>query len=81
MLISALLHIRYAVLVLLFYLAKILDNTGIFYVLLVGFGELLLEVLIYLRFYIRKEDIVKYDVVRIDCGYFLRVLRLILQRL
>ena len=66
------------VLVLLFYLVKILDDTGVFYVLLVAFGKLLLKVLIYLRFYIREEDIVKYDVVRIDYSYFLRVFGLIL---
>ena len=78
MLISALLYARYIGLVLLFYLAKILDDTSVFYVLLVAFGELLLEVLIYLRFYIREEDIVEYDVVGINYGYFLRVLRFIL---
>ena len=73
------LYTRYIVLVLLFCLTKVLDNTGIFYVLLVAFGELLLKVLIYLRFYIREEDIVKYDVVGIDYYYILRVLRFILQ--
>ena len=79
MLPSALLYARYIGLVLLFYLVKILDNSGIFYVLLVAFGELLLEVLVYLRFYIYEEDIVKYNVVRIDCCYVLRVLGFILQ--
>ena len=72
------LRIRYIVLVLLFRLIKVLDNTSVFYVLLVALGELLLEVLIYLRFYIYKEDIIKYDVVGIDYGYFLRVFRFIL---
>ena len=64
--------------VLPFYLAKILNDAGVFYVLLVAFGELLLEVLIYLYFYIHEEDIVKYDVVGIDYSYFLRVFGLIL---
>ena len=73
------LYTRYVGLVLLFYLAKILDDSSVFYVLLVAFGELLLKVLIYLRFYIREEDIVKHDVVGIDCGYFLGVFGLILQ--
>ena len=66
------------VLVLLFYLVKILDDTSVFYVLLVAFGELLLEVFIYLYFYIYEEDIVKYNVVGINCCYILRVLRFIL---
>ena len=66
------------VLVLLFYLAKILDNTGIFCILLVAFDELLLKVLIYLYFYIHKEDIVKYNIVGINYYYVLRVLRFIL---
>ena len=79
MLISALLHARYTGLVLPFYLAKILDDGGIFYVLLVAFGELLLKVLVYLYFYIREEDIVKYDVVGIGYCYVLRVLGFILQ--
>ena len=70
---------RYAGLVLLFYLAKILDNSGVFYVLLVAFDELLLKVLIHLRFYIYEEDIVKHDVVGIDYSHFLRVLGFILQ--
>ena len=69
---------RYTVLVLLFCFTKVLDNAGIFYVLLVAFGELLFKVFIHLRFYIREEDIVKYDVVGIDYGYFPRVLGLIL---
>ena len=81
MLTSALLYTRYTGLVLLFYLMKILDNTSVFRVLLVALGELLLEVLIYLYFYIREEDIVKHDVVRIDYYYILRVLRFILQYL
>ena len=72
------LYTRHAGLVLLFYLAKILDDNGVFYVLLVAFGELLLKVLIYLHFYIYKEDIIKYNVVGIDYGYLLRVFRLIL---
>ena len=72
------LYARYAVLVLLFYLIKILDDAGVFYVLLVAFGKLLLKVLIYLRFYIYEEDVVKYDVVGIDCGHFLGVFGLIL---
>ena len=76
---SALLYTCYTVLVLLFYLAKILDDAGVFYVLLVAFGELLLEVLIHLRFYIREEDIVKYNVVGINYYYVLKVLRFILQ--
>ena len=66
------------VLVLLFYLIKILDDTSVFYVLLVAFGELLLEVLVYLRFYIYEEDIVKYNIVGINYSYFLKVLRFIL---
>ena len=78
MLISALLRACYMVLVLLFYFTKILDNTSVFYVLLVAFGKLLLEVLIYLHFYIYKEDIVKYNVVGIDYSYILRVLGFIL---
>ena len=69
------------VLVLLFYLVKILDDTSVFYILLVAFSELLLEVLIYLYFYIYKEDIIKYNVVGIDYYYILRVLRFILQYL
>ena len=73
-----LLHARYTVLVLLFYLAKILDDTSVFYVLLIAFGELLLKVLIYLRFYIREEDVIKYDVVGINYYYVFRVLRFIL---
>ena len=81
MLISALLYACYAVLVLLFYFAKILDDTSVFYILLVAFSELLLEVLIYLHFYIYEEDIIKYNVVGIDYGHFLRVLRFILQYL
>ena len=68
----------YTVLVLLFYLTKILDDAGVFYVLLVAFGKLLLKVLVYLRFYIYKEDIVKYNVVGIDYYYILRVLGFIL---
>ena len=63
MLLSALLYARYTVLVLLFYLIKVLDNTSVLYVFLVAFSELLFKVLIYLRLYIYKEDIVKYDVV------------------
>ena len=78
MLASTLLHACYAGLVLLFCLAKILDDSGVFCVLLVAFGELLLEVLIYLRFYIHEEDIIKYNVVGIDCYYVLRVLGFIL---
>ena len=78
---SALLYICHVVLVLLFYLAKILDDTSVFYVLLVAFGELLLEVLVYLYFYIYKEDIIKYNVVGIDCYYILKVLGFILQYL
>ena len=68
----------YIVLVLLFYFAKIFDDAGVLCILLVAFGELLLKVLIYLRFYIREEDIVKYDVVGIDYYYILRVLGFIL---
>ena len=79
MLTSVLLYVYYIDLVLLLYLAKILDDSGVFYVLLVAFGELLLKVFIYLRFYIREEDIVKYDVVGIDYSYFFKVLRFILQ--
>ena len=67
------------VLVLLFSLVKILDDASVFYVLLVAFGELLLEVLIYLGFYIREEDVVKYNVVGIDYSHFLGVFGLILQ--
>ena len=78
---SALLYVCYIVLVLFFCLTKILDNASVFYILLVAFGELLLEVLIYLRFYIYKEDIVKHDVVGIDYSYFLGVFGLILQYL
>ena len=74
-----LLYARYAGLVLLFYLMKILNDASVFYVLLVAFGELLLKVLIYLRFYIYEEDIIKHDVIGIDYGYFLGVFRLILQ--
>ena len=70
---------RYVVLVLFFYLTKVLDDASVLRILLVAFGELLLEVLIYLRFCIREEDVVKYDVVGIDCGYFLGVFGLILQ--
>ena len=66
------------VLVLLFYLMKVLDNTSVLRILLVAFGELLLEVFIYLRFRIREEDIIKYNVVGIDCYYILRVFRFIL---
>ena len=72
------LYAYYTVLILLFYLAKILNNAGIFYVLLVAFGELLLEVLIYLYFYIYEEDIVKYNVVGINYYYILRVFGFIL---
>ena len=57
---------------------KVLDDTGVFRILLVAFGELLLEVLIYLYFYIREEDVVKYDVVGIDCCYIYRVFGFIL---
>ena len=57
---------------------KILDNASIFYILLVAFGELLLKVLIYLGFYIREEDIVKYNIIGIDYSYFLGVFGLIL---
>ena len=78
MLTSALLYTRYTVLVLLFYFAKILDDSGIFYVFLVAFGELLFKVLVYLRFYIYEEDIVKYNVVGIDYCHVLGVLRFIL---
>ena len=78
MLTSVLLCTRYVVLVLLFYFAKILDDAGIFCILLVAFGELLLKVLIYLRFYIYEEDIVKYDVVGIDYYYILGVFGFIL---
>ena len=67
------------VLVLLFCLTKVLDDTSVLRILLVAFGELLFEVLIYLRFRIREEDVVEYDVVRIDYSYFLRVFGLILQ--
>ena len=74
----ALLRSCYTVLVLLFYLIKVLDNVGILYILLVAFGELLLKVLIHLRFYIREEDIVKYDVVGINYYYILGIFRLIL---
>ena len=74
----ALLYIRHTVLVLLFYLIKVLDNTSILYILLVAFGELLLKVLIYLHFYIREEDIVKYNIVGINYYYILRVLGFIL---
>ena len=76
---SVLLCACYVVLVLLFYLAKILDDAGIFCVLLVAFSELLLKVLIYLRFYIREEDIVKYNIVGINCYYILGVFGFILQ--
>ena len=69
------------VLVLLLYLTKVFDNAGVLCIFLVAFGELLLEVLIYLRFYIREEDIIKYDVVGIDYCYILGVFRLILQYL
>ena len=79
MLPSALLYVRYIVLVLLFRLIKVVDNTSVFRILLVAFGELLLKVLIYLHFYIREEDIIKYDVVGINYYYILRVLRFILQ--
>ena len=65
--------------VLLFYLAKILDDTSVFYVLLVAFGELLLKVLIHLRFYIYEEDIVKHNVVGISYYHVLGVLGFILQ--
>ena len=75
---SALLYTCHVVLVLLFRLTKVLNNASVLYILLVAFGELLLEVLIYLHFYIREEDIVKHDVVRIDYYYILGVLRLIL---
>ena len=78
MLTSILLYVRYIGLVLLFYLTKILNDSGVFYILLVAFGELLLEVLVYLHFYIYEEDIVKYNIVGIDYGYFLGVFRLIL---
>ena len=78
MLTSALLRACHAGLVLLFCLAKILDDGGVFYILLVAFSELLFEVLIYLHFHIHEEDIVKYDVVRIDYSYFPRVLGFIL---
>ena len=78
MLTSALLYARYTGLVLLFYLAKILNDSSVFCVLLVAFGELLLKVFVYLYFYICEEDIVKYDVVRIDYSHFLRVFGLIL---
>ena len=64
--------------VLLSYFTKVLDNANIFRILLIAFGELLLEVLIHLYFYIHEEDIVKHDVVGIDYGYFPRVLGLIL---
>ena len=78
MLTSALLYAYYTVLVLLFYLVKILNDTNVLCVLLVAFGELLFKVLIYLYFYIREEDIVKYDVVGINYYYILRVLGFIL---
>ena len=70
---------RHTVLVLLFCLTKVLDNASVLRILLVAFGELLLEVLIYLCFRIREEDVVKYDVVGIDYCYALRVLGFILQ--
>ena len=66
------------VLILLFCLTKVLDNASVLRILLVAFGELLLEVLIHLRFYIREEDIVKYNIVGINYYYVLRVFRLIL---
>ena len=71
-------RIRYVVLVLLFCLTKVLDNASVLYILLVAFGKLLFKVLIYLHFYIYEEDVVKYNVVGIDCGYFLGVFRFIL---
>ena len=67
------------VLVLLFYLTKVLDNTSVLRILLVAFGELLLKVFIHLYFYIYEEDIIKYNVVGIDYYYILRIFRLILQ--
>ena len=69
------------VLVLLFYLIKVLDDASVLCILLVAFGELLLEVFIYLRFCICEEDVVKYNVVGIDYCYILGVLGFILQRL
>ena len=75
---SALLHTCYTGLVLPFRLAKILDNSGVFYVLLVAFDKLLLEVLVHLHFYIHEEDIVKHNVVGTNYYHVLRVLRFIL---
>ena len=70
---------RYVVLVLLFCLIKVFDNASVLRILLVAFGELLLKVLVHLRFYIYKEDIVKYNVVGTNYYYILGVLGFILQ--